>query len=155
MGISYIPPVQVRNISTHYIAGEAGIAYVPDLLRLGVRAYLLRANSQSPVTDPATRDRLLTTGYGADLSAAYLFPLGTLSVTPYAGLGLVHLSGNFLVTSDAQVLTSDSTALALHSGLRLLLGDRWEGVAELGYYPGRMMHPSFRLAYLFDLGPKS
>ena len=150
VGASFIPPVQLRNVSTSYLAGEAGVAWAPGPLRLGVRGYLLHAVSQSPVTDPATRDTLRTTSSGADLSGAFPLPLG---LTPYAGLGLTHLSGNFQVTSDAEVLTSAATLLTLHAGLRLLIGDRWEGVAELGYYPGRLMHPNFRVAYLF--GPNS
>ena len=155
VGAAYIPPVVVRNISTNYLAGEAGAAFVPGPLRLGLRAYLLHAVAQSPVTDPSTRDTLRTTSYGADLSGAYVFQMEAFSLTPYAGVGLTHLSGNFKVSSDEEVLTSAATVAALHSGLRLLWGARWEGVAELDYYPGRLMHPNFRLAYLFDAGPKS
>ena len=155
VGASYIPPLQVRRISTHYIAGEAGIAWLPDPLRLGLRAYLFHSVSQSPVTEPDTRDTLRSTGYGAGLSGAYPFPLGAVDLAPYGGVGLTHVSGNFKVTSDAAVLTSGATVLALQAGLRLGFGDRWEGVAELGYYPGRLMHPNFRIAYLFDAGPKS
>ena len=155
VGASFIPPLVVRNISTSYLAGETGLASGPGPLRLGIRAYFLHAVSQSPVTDPATRDTLRTTSYGGDLSGAYELPLGPAGLTPYGGIGFTHLSGNFVVTSDAEVLTSAATVLTLHAGLRLLLGQRWEGVAELGYYPGRLLHPNFHFAYLFDVGPKS
>jgi len=72
-------------------------------------------------------------------------------VTPYGGLGLSRTHGNFRVTSDGVTLTSDDTAPDLHAGLRLLLGRRWLGVAELDAYPGRLVHPNFRVAYLFDV----
>ena len=68
-----------------------------------------------------------------------------------AGVGLSHLVGNFRVTSDAVLLTSNRTALTLNGGVRLVLSKRWQGIAEVDFYPGRMIHPAFRLAYLFDL----
>lgn len=148
-GLSYIPPIAIREVSTHYGAAEAGLAWVPGVPRAALRGHLLYATSRSPVTDPATRDRLETWEYGADLSAGarFAFPLG--SVEPYAGAGVVRLRGRFRVTSDGAVLRSAYTGAALHAGSRLLLRDRWEGVAELDAYPGRLVHAVLRLAYLF------
>jgi hypothetical protein len=151
VGASYVPPVEVRSVKLHYIAGEGGLAWVPGPLTVGVRAHLLYAHSESPVTDPATRDTLRVTEYGADISAGYLLDFGALGVTPYGGVGVSRTNGNFRVTSDGVTLTSDDTAAALHAGVRLLLGKSWLGVAELDAYPGRLVHPNFRLAYVFDL----
>jgi len=151
VGLAYVPPVEVRSVKLHYIAGEAGLAWVPGPLTVGVRAHLLYAQSESPVTDPVLRDRLRVTEYGADVSAGYLLDFGPLGVTPYFGVGISRTHGNFHVTSDGVTLTSDDTAAALQAGVRLLLGKRWLGVAELDAYPGRLVHPNFRLAYLFDL----
>jgi hypothetical protein len=151
VGLSYVPPVEVSSLSLNYIAGEAGIAWVPGPLTVGVRAHLLHGQSESPVTEPVLRDTLRVTEFGAEVSAGYLLDFGTLGVTPYAGVGVSRTKGKFHVTSDGVTLTSDDTAAALHAGVRLLLGKRWLGVAELDAYPARLVHPSFRLAYLFDL----
>lgn len=151
VGASYVPPVQVGNISLNYIAGEAGIAYVPGPLRVGFRAHALHAEANSPVTDPVIHDRLRVSEFGAELSAGYQLYFGALAVTPYGGAGVSRLSGNFRVTSDGVILTADDTVPVLHAGVQLLLGDHWVGVAEGDFYPGRLIHPSFRLAYLFDL----
>jgi hypothetical protein len=151
VGLSYVPPVEVSSVSLHSIAGEAGIAYASGPLVAGIRGHLLYAQSESPVTEPVLRDRLRVTGYGAEVSAGYLLDFGALDVTPYGGLGVSRTHGNFRVTSDAVTLTSDDTAATLHAGVRLLLGKRWLGVAELDAYPGRLVHPNFRLAYVFDL----
>lgn len=151
VGMAYVPPVEVSSVSLHYIAGEAGLAYVPGPLTAGIRAHVLYGQSESPVTDPVLRDRLRVSELGADVSAGYLLELGALELTPYGGVGVCRTSGNFRVTSDGVTLTSDDTAAALHAGVRLLFGKRWLGVAELDAYPGRLVHPNFRLAYLFDL----
>ena len=150
-GLAYIPPVEFKSVSVHYLAGEGGIAWVPGPLRVGIRAHALYAKSESPVTDPVIRDTLHVGEYGADLSGAYEQLFGPLAVTPYAGVGLSHLVGNFRVTSDAVLLTSNRTALTLNGGVRLVLSKRWQGIAEADFYPGRMIHPAFRLGYLFDL----
>src|SRR5512141_1981072 len=57
-GISYIPPITVQDVNTHFAALEAGIAYAPGPLALGVRGHAVYAFSRSPVTDPAARDTL-------------------------------------------------------------------------------------------------
>jgi len=151
VGLSYVPPIEVSSVSLHYIAGEVGFAWVPGPLTVGVRAHALHGQSESPVTDPTTRDRLRLTEFGAEVSAGYLFDLGAFGITPYGGIGVSRTSGNFRVTSDGVTLTSDDTAAALHAGVRLLFGKRWLGVAEADAYPGRLVHPNFRVAYLFDL----
>jgi hypothetical protein len=151
LGLSYIPPFSIEDVSTHYGAAEVGIAYAAGRLAVGLRGHAVYAFSRSPVTDPATRDSLETFTYGGDVSSGYRFERGGLSLTPYAGLGVTHLHGRFRVTSDGVVLTSDDTALAVLGGLRLLVDQRWEAVAELDAYPGRLVHPNFRLGYRFDL----
>ena len=151
VGVSYVPPVEVSSVSLHYIGGEAGFAYVPGPLTVGLRAHVLYAQSETPVTDPVLRDRLRVAEFGGDVSAGYLLELGELGVTPYGGVGVSRSHGNFRVTSDGVTLTSDDTAAALHAGVRLLFGARWLGVAEVDAYPGRLVHPNFRVAYLFDL----
>ena len=150
-GISYVPPFQVRDASTHLIAAEAGFAYVPEPFRVGIRARALYAYSVAPVTDPATRDTLETRDYGAELSAAWAFAVegARLDIQPYAGAGIVGLHGRFRVTSDAYVLESSHTGASLHGGVRLLLAGRWEGVAEVDWYPNRLVHPSFKVGYVF------
>ena len=150
-GLAYIPPVTIQDVSTHYFGGEAGVAWVPGALSVGLRAHAAYAFSRSPVTDPLTRDTLESFVYGAEVTSGYGFRTGWASWTPYAGLGVTHLHGRFRVTSDGVVLTSDATVLAVHAGVRLLARERWEAVAELDAYPGRLVHPNVRLAYLFDL----
>ena len=86
---------------------------------------------------------------GVDLSAGYALERGWATWTLYAGVGVTQLHGRFRVTSDAVVLTSDTTALALSGGLRVLIDRHWEAVAEIDAYAGLLVHPSFRLAYVF------
>jgi hypothetical protein len=150
-GLSYLPPVEIRRITAHLLAAEAGVAWVPGPLRLGLRGHALVARTESPVTDPATRDTLRVGELGLDLAGAYEVALGPARLTPYAGLGLTRLSGDFRVTSDGARLRSRTTAAAFHGGLRAVLFGHWEGVAEWVAYPGRLVHPRFRLAYLLDL----
>ncbi len=149
-GLSYIPPVEIRDVSTNAFAAEAGFAWVPGAFRIGVRAHGTWATSKAPVTDPATRDVLDTQVWGADLSAGGSFAAGSsLLVEPYAGGGLVSLHGRFEVTSDGNVLTSDHTGPAWHVGARALFRARWELVAEVSGYPDRLVHTDFRLGFLF------
>jgi hypothetical protein len=147
-GASYIPPVAIREVSTHYAAAEAGMAWVPGLFRAGLRGHLVFASSRAPVTEPGTRDTLETWEYGADVSAGGRFELPLATLEPYLGAGVVHLRGRFRVTSDGAVLRSAYTGPALHAGLRLLHRGRWEGLAELDAYPDRLAHVVFRVGYL-------
>jgi hypothetical protein len=149
VGLSYIPPVVIREVSTHFGAAEAAFAWIPGTLRVGARAHLSYGFSRSPVTDPSTRDTLETTEYGGELSAGGSFPLSLGTLEPYGGLGAVHLRGRFRVTSDGTVLRSDYAGASLHGGLRFLIRDRWEAVAEVDAYPGRLVHTNFKAGYLF------
>jgi Outer membrane protein beta-barrel domain len=151
VGIAYIPPFTINEVSTNYGAIEAGFAYAPGAFAIQLRGHALHAFSKSPVTDPATIDTLETTNYGGDALAGYELGSPSARFTPYAGVGVTHLHGRFRVSSDGVVLTSDTTTVALHAGARALLGHHWEAVAELDAYPGLLVHPNFRLAYVFDL----
>ena len=149
-GASYIPPVVINDLSTNYGALEAGLAWAPGPLHVGLRGHVLYADSKAPVTDPSTRDTLRTFEWGFDASAGWTFAFGSWSATPYAGLGVVVLDGRFTVTSDGVELRSSYTGLSLHGGVRVLLGGHWAGVAEVDAYPGRLVHPTFRAVYAFS-----
>ena len=149
VGLSYIPPIVINELSTNYIAGEAGIGWAPGLLRLGLRGHVTYAYSKAPVTDPSTRDTLETTEGGGDLSIGARFDYRALRIDPYAGAGVVSLAGRFRVTSDGTVLHSDYTGPAVYGGLRLLFRSHWEGAVEVDAYPDRLVHVNFRLGYLF------
>jgi hypothetical protein len=156
-GASYIPPVELREVSTHSGAVEAGLAWAgrgaPAGLRAGARVHGVWARSRSPVTDPATRDTLETRVLGAELSVGARLALPrALALEPYAGAGIVGLRGRFRVTSDGYVLRSEHRGAALHAGLRAVLAERWEGVAEVSAYPGRLVHTDLRVGYLFGGG---
>lgn len=151
VGASYVPPVTLLDVSTHLGGLEAGIAYAPGPLSIGVRAHAVYAWSRAPVTDPATRDTLESFLFGGEVSAGWRIRSGGVTWTPYAGAGVTRLHGRFRVTSDGVILVSDATLLALHGGVRVLAGRHWEAVAELDAYPGRLVHPNFRLGYVFDL----
>ena len=153
-GVSYVPPIQIRGVSSHFGALEGGIAWAPGPLRVGLRGHLLYAESKSPVSDPQTRDTLQTFELGADLSAGYGLGFGPVDLTPYAGVGVTRLAGDFRVESDGYVISSRYAALALHGGLRMLLQDHWEVVAEMAVFPGRLVAPRFRAAYVLDWGAK-
>jgi len=154
VGLSYIPPISINGVSTNYGALEAGMAWAPGAATVGLRGHVLYARSQAPVTDPDTRDTLDTFEVGGDLSAGYRFDLGPVTLTPYAGIGVVYLDGRFTVTSDAYVLTSQYTSLSLAAGLRTVLARNWEAVVEVDAYPGRLVHVSVLLGYVFNLwGP--
>jgi hypothetical protein len=150
VGIAYIPPIQIREVSSHFGGLEAELAYVPGPLAVGLRGHLLGAHSSSPVTDPTTRDTLDTLEYGLSISAGYQFDFALGSVTPYAGVGLTRVASDFLVTSDGNVLSSRTTNPSATAGLRLFAKQRIEAVVELVAFPGRMIHPSFRIAWVPD-----
>jgi hypothetical protein len=151
VGLSYIPPIPINGVSTHYGALEGGFAWTPGAVAVGVRAHLAYGYSRSPVTDPSTKDTLATFLYGADLSAGYRLDLGPVALTPYAGAGVVHLDGTFTVTSDGVVLKSAYTGAALEAGLRLLIVDHWEATVEWDVYPGRLSRVGVQLGYVFGL----
>ncbi len=151
-GLSYVPPVEVREITVHLVAAEAGIAWTPGPLRLELRGHALSARTESPVTDPATRDTLRAGELGLDLTAGWEAALGPALLAPYAGAGLTRLSGDFRVTSDGARLVSRYTAAVFHAGLRALLFRHVEGVAEWDLYPGRLVHPRFRVSWVMALG---
>ena len=151
VGLAYVPPIQLGNIKVNYIAGEGGFGYAPGALQVGLRAHVYRAITQSPVTDPVITDTFRVTGYGGELSGAYRLQLDALEVTPYGGIGVVRTNSDFRVTTDDVLLTSSDTSAAVNGGVRLVLGRRWLGVVEVDLYPGRLVHPNIRLAYLFDV----
>ncbi|HEY6098225.1 MAG TPA: hypothetical protein VIW03_02265 [Anaeromyxobacter sp.] len=150
-GVAYIPPIEIRGVSSHLAAAEAGAAWVRGPLAAGLRLSAVYATSRSPVTDPGTRDTLRTIVAGADASLGYRLDLAPGSVTPYAGLGVHRVDGRFRVTSDGQVLTSRTTDLGLAAGARLLARRRVEAVLELVAYPGRLVHPNVRVAWTPEL----
>lgn len=148
-GAAYIPPVRVNGVSTHHAAAEAGVALARGPLAAGARLHGTIAASRSPVTDPATRDRLDTRGWGADGSVGLALPsLAGVALTPYAGGGVVGTHGRFRVTTDGAVLTARHTGPAYHAGVRAGWR-RLEGVAAWNAYPGRLRHLSFRVAAIF------
>lgn len=148
VGLAYIPPVTVRDVSSHLFAVDAGLAWTPGALAIGLRGQLQRARSKSPVTDPATRDTLDTFEFGGDLSAGYRFDFDPGTVTPYASLGLLRVEGDFRVFSDGYLLTSRTTNPVLTAGVRLFSRRHFETVAGLAVYPGRLIHPSLRVAWV-------
>jgi hypothetical protein len=152
VGAAYIPPVELRQIRVDLWAGEAGIAWAPGPLRVGLRGHLVHVEARSPVSDPALRDRLRAEEQGLDLSAGYALRLGRLDLTPYAGLGRVWLRGDFRSSFDGGTVHSVYAGPALSLGARVVHGDRWEAVAEWTGYPGRLVDARFRIGYLFDLG---
>lgn len=155
-GIGYIPPIAINGVSSHLGALEAGIAWAPAALSVGVRGHAVYATSLAPVTDPATRDTLRTFEGGADASAGYRLDLGRgWSATPYGGVGVARVVGDFRVTSDGVKLSSRTTDLSLTAGVRLFGGPRLEAVAELVAFPGRLVHPSFRVGWVPDWGTRS
>lgn len=148
-GISWIPPVEFRDVTTNALGGEAGFGGVAGALRGGVRVHAVAAVGKAPVTDPATRDELRTLVWGGEAAFGAHVAWGALALEPYAGAGIVALRGRFHVTSDGNEIDSDYTGAALHAGIRLLYRARWEGVAECDAYPGRLVHVNVRLGYLF------
>jgi len=150
-GIAYVPPIAINDVTSHQGALEAGIAWAPGgPLAVGLRGTFLIARSTSPVTDPRTKDTLDTVELGADLSAGYRVELGWLSVTPFASLGITHIAGDFKVTSDNYTLSSKTTNPSVTGGVRLYARPGFEATAELVVFPGRLVHPGFRLAWVPD-----
>ena len=151
VGLAYIPPITIFEINEHFGALEAGLAWVPDSpLAAGIRGHVLVARSKTSVTEPGTRDTLENFEFGGDLSAGYRLDFGAGSVTPFAGVGVTRVVGNFRITSDNVLLTSRTTNASVTGGVRLFTRSGIEAVAELVVFPGRLVHPSFRLAWVFD-----
>ena len=151
VGLAYIPPIPIRDVSSHFGALEAGLAWDPGgPFSAGIRGHVLAARSKSPVTDPTTRDTLDTVELGADVSAGYRLDFGPGSVTPFAGIGVTRVAGDFHVTSDGYVLTSRTTNLGLSGGVRLFGHQGIEAVAGWVVFPGRLVHPIVSLAWLSD-----
>jgi hypothetical protein len=153
VGAGWVPPVEVRQVSSSMFGLEAGLARRFGPAAIGLRLHAEWADSLSPVTDPATRDRLITRVTGADLSAGWPFRAGPVGLHPYASLGVARVSGTFTVRSDGHVLRSDTTDLAASAGLRLALLRHLELVGELVAFPGRLVHPAFRIAWAPGAAP--
>ncbi len=149
VGLSYIPPVRVRSVTTNFVGAEAGFGVTPGRFRAALRLHGTYADSRAPVTDPRTRDRLLTGQWGADVAAGVHLRAGGVVVEPYAGLGFVQVSSRFRVVVDGTVLRRTYGSATVLGGVRARLGPRWEVVAELDAYPGRLTHADIRLGYLF------
>jgi hypothetical protein len=147
VGAAYIPPIQVNGVSSHLGGLEGGVAWSQGPWAAAVRGQAVYADSKSPVTDPSTRDTLLTTVLGGDLSGAYTFDLGAVRLTPYAGVGVVWVDGHFTVESDGHTLTSQTTRPALGVGLRAFGWKDLEAVAEFIDYPDRLQHLTVKLAW--------
>ncbi|MFL5312935.1 MAG: hypothetical protein ACJ79H_21080 [Myxococcales bacterium] len=150
VGIAYIPPIRLGDVSSHFAALEAEMAYAPGPLAVALHGHVLLARSMGPVTEPATRDTLDNFELGANAAAGYRFDFAPGSVTPYASIGLTRAVGIFRVTSDGYELTSRTTNPVLGAGVRLLAKQGVELVAELTAFPGRLVHPSFRVAWMPD-----
>lgn len=149
VGIAYIPPLQINDVSSHLGALEAALSWNRGgPLSIGLRAWGVLAESKSPVTDPNTRDTLDTTDVGADLSAAWRFDLSPLAVTPFAGVGLAHIAGDFRVTSDQELLTSRTWDAGFDAGVRLYSRYGIEAVVEWVAWPRRLVHPLFSIAWV-------
>jgi hypothetical protein len=151
VGVSYIPPITIFEVNEHLGALEAGLAWVGDgPFAAGIRGHVLAARSKTSVTDPTTRDTLENFEFGGDVSAGYRLDFGAVGVTPFAGVGVTRVAGDFHVTSDDVLLTSRTTNVSFTGGVRLFVRPGLEAVAELVAFPGRLVHPAFRLAWVFD-----
>jgi hypothetical protein len=154
-GIGWIPPVEINRASSSMVGLEAGLSWSHGPFTAGLRLHAEAADSKSPVTDPATRDRLVSRMGGADLQAGWRFELGPAGLTPYASVGAARVDGTFTVTSDGYVLTSRTTDLALSAGVRLVAFEQLEAVAELVAWPGLLVHPCFSLAWTPRFGKEA
>jgi len=152
VGLAYVPPIAIRDVTSHQVAAEAAFAWAPDPFAVGLRGQALWARSRSPVTEPATRDTLRAWALGADLSAGYRLDVGPASVTPWVGVRAVRVSGEFQVASDGYQLSRSATRLGLSGGVRLLAWRGLEAAAELTAWPSRLVHPSFRVAWVAGWG---
>jgi hypothetical protein len=150
MGVAYIPPIQLNGVSSHFAALEAEMAYAPGPLAVGIRGHVLAARSKGPVTDPVIRDTLDNFEFGANAAAGYHFDFAPGSVTPYASVGVIRTVGIFHVTTDGYELTSRTVNPVLGAGVRLLARQGVELVGELTVFPGRLVHPSFLVAWMPD-----
>jgi opacity protein-like surface antigen len=153
-GVGWVPPVEFRGVSSNMVGLEAGLAWSCDRFATGLRLHGEWADSRSPVTDPTTRDRLVTWVTGADASVGWRFDLGPVGLHPYASVGVAHVKGTFTVTGDGHVLVSDTTDLTMSAGVSLVTLKHLELAAELVAYPGVMVHPAFRIAWVPGLGSK-
>ena len=148
-GVAYIPPIAINDVSSHLGALEAGVSWDRGgPLSVGLRAYAVLAESKSPVTDPNSRDTLDTTDLGAGLSAAYRFDFPIGSLTPFGGVGLTHVSGDFKVTSDNEVLTARTWVPNIDAGASFVTRFGLAATAQWLVYPGRLVHPVFNVAWL-------
>jgi hypothetical protein len=151
VGVSYIPPITILEINEHFLGLEGGLAWVGDgPLAVGIRGHALVSRAKTSVTEPDTRDTLDDLEFGGDLSAGYRFALSGLTVTPFAAVGVTRVIGNFRVTSDNVLLTSRTTNPSVTGGVRLLARPGLEAVAGIVVFPGRLVHPSISLAWVFD-----
>jgi hypothetical protein len=151
VGLAYIPPIQLNEVSSHLGGAEAGLAWTGGPLAVGLRGQLVYATSRSPVTEPGTRDTLRTVVAGADLSAGLDLALPFGALTPWIGGGLARVDGRFRVLSDGALLSSATTRGSLSAGVRLVTLRHLEASAEVVAYPGRLVHPNLRLAWTGDL----
>ncbi len=147
-GLGWVPPIEYHRVSSDMLGLEAGAAWSRGPLAAGLRLHGEWADSKSPVTDPSSRDRLVTHLGGVDLSAEWRWALGGVALTPYASVGAVRVEGTFTVTSDGHQLRSADTDLALSAGVRLLAFQRLEVVAELEAFPGVLVHPGLSIAWV-------
>jgi Autotransporter beta-domain len=151
VGLSYIPPITILEINEHFLALEGGLAWVPEgPWAVGIRAHALVSRAKTSVTESDTRDTLDDLEFGGDLSAGYRFDLSSLTVTPFAGVGVTRVIGNFRVTSDNVLLTSRTTNPSVTGGVRLFARPGLTAIAEVVVFPGRLVHPSISLAWTFD-----
>jgi hypothetical protein len=155
-GFAYIPPIQINEVSSHLGALEAGFAWDGrGPFSTGLRAFGVVAHSQSPVTDPTTRDTLDSVLLGGDISAAYRFDFGGGQLTPFAGVGLTHVAGDFHVTSDNAVVTSRSTLFGFDAGARMTFGFGVAAIVEWVVYPDRLTHPIFSVSWVSKGGDRN
>jgi hypothetical protein len=154
-GVGWIPPVEINRASSSMLGLEAGLSWSSGPFAAGLRLHGAWADSKSPVTDPATLDRLVTRIGGGELRAGWRFEFGPVGLAPYAGLGAARVDGTFTVTSDGYVLTSRSTDLAVSAGIQLVVLGQFEAVAELIAWPGLLVHPGLSLAWTPRFGTET
>jgi hypothetical protein len=148
IGLAYLPPFKINEVSSHEVALEATYAWVPKgPLSVGLRGFALFGESKSPVTEPGTRDTLDSFDAGGDLSIGYRFDFEPLTATPFAGAGLTYVAGNFRVFNDNELLTSNTVNAMINAGLRLHAAMGFDAVAQVVAYPGALVHPVFAVAW--------